>query len=1406
MRNQFAAFLLSRQHLRAGLKIFPLLGVFCLALVYSRWVAASGQPQNEPPPSEATAAVITSVKLKPTKLQVSGAGFTTTDKIEVDGKLFADTKAKGDPVKSLLSKEAASLGTGSYIVTIRAADQSRSAPFIFDNSVTNGIPKVTVTVTPPTIQVTKGQQIQLSAKALDAAGGELSGVTFTWATDNATLATVDATGKVTALGTGTVGVSASTLRNKGNAQVTIQDVQTSKPGVQITSVSPVVNEGQSLTLQAVVRDANGQVLPNAVITWKTDSPDIATVDATGKVQGVVRGFATIQASSTATTTNQTDSVALTVARVETNAETAGTAAGTGSVTVDNASRVYQTDFARQIVRRGPFGQPLELYAGLTNAPGRIDGTRTASRFNNPDGISVDNAQGNVYIADSTNHSIRCISDGGVKTVAGTETSGSADGPLAQAQFKGPRGILVTSTGDLFIADTGNHTIRFVDMKKGTVRTVAGSAGQPGKTDGTGSAARFNQPVGLAFDSAGKNIVVADSGNSLVRLVSSKGEVLTIGVLGAAAEPAAPPATRQTTPRNDEAGEDFPPAAPKAVSVDGFGNIYVAQQNGGVQVLLRSRGKYMPPINVAQAGTFAKADCVSVIATNIYVLDSGNPQQSLKRVTLAPPEIAKVDPANAQLSGGIEVQVNGRNFAPDTDVLLDGQPVSDLKIQSTSKLQFTAPAAISSGVRTLTVQHRGGIDQAPFFYDPPDLNQIPIGSMTSIAGGSQFAGDGGLALRAVLADPRSVSVDANGNVFFADTLFNRVRRVDFQSRIITTVAGTGRIGFSGDGKLATEAEFSSPESIAVDPVGNIYIADRYNGRIRRVDAATNLITTVAGGGNPTNGIGDGPALQARLEPRSVVLDGEGNLLIADQTNRRIRKLDFATGMISTIAGGGTPADNIGDGGSPLAAAFQETSAVTLDRKGRILVGDATARRIRVIDLTANRISSLSLSSNVEKDFIPYSLEVNPQNQIIIGTTGGRLIRVDTEAGTSDKIEIKGPQLGNIRDVTTDGFGNFFIADDGDYGVDKGPGRILRVDGTTMNATTYAGGGDSVGDGRNATGAFLQPNDCTANRLGELLISDGFNNRVRKVNLLNAISTVAGGGKSEKGSINDGGPATSGVLREPQGLACDALGNCYIADAANLRIRQVTPEGRIVTLAGTGEFGTNGDGGPALRAQFTTPIGLALDQRNQVLFVVDVSPLGSRIRAIDLRKGDINTIAGSTPRGFSGDNGPARQAQISRGTNVAVDGEGNIYYGDTDNHRVRRIDAKTGVITTVAGSGDIGIGKGGFSGDGGPAKSARLNAPTGLTLDNDGNLFIADAGNYRIRKVDPKTGIITTVAGIGFPGFDGDGKPALSAKIGVVFNLVTDLRGNLYLCDVLFGVVRVVKGAAAPLGINPGPGPK
>ena len=559
-----------------------------------------------------------------------------------------------------------------------------------------------------------------------------------------------------------------------------------------------------------------------------------------------------------------------------------------------------------------------------------------------------------------------------------------------------------------------------------------------------------------------------------------------------------------------------------------------------------------------------------------------------------------------------------------------------------------------------------------------------GILSLIAGNgtSGFSGENGPATSAQLSSPSGLAVDSAGNLYIADTGNRRIRKIS--NGVITTVAGNGTLGFSGDNGPAISAQLNFPFGVAVDSTGNLYISDA--NRIRKI--SNGVITTAAGiSGFPGGFSGDnGPATSAQLsEPTGLAVDSAGNLYIADTGNNRIRKV--SNGVITTVAGGGTGGDN-GPATNAALNLILPSSGVAVDSAGNLYIGEP------------DRIRKVS-------------------NGVITTVAGG--------GAPAPLVGDNGPAtsapLSYVYGVAVDSAADLFIADHDSERIRKVANGVI---------TTVAGGGYSLGDNGPATGAQLNFSQGIAvDAGGNVYIVDSSNSLIRKVSN-GVVTTVAGTGTIggfAAGFSGDNGPATNAHLAFPSGVAVDTTGNIYIADNNNLRLREVS-NGVITTVAGNGTLGFSGDNGPATSAQLVSPEGVAVDSAGN-LYVSEAN----RIRKIS--NGVITTVAGISgfAGGFSGDNGPATSAQLTSPSGLAVDSAGNLYIADTGNGRIRKI--SNGVITTVAGGGAT-------LGDNGPATSAQLS-PSGVAVDSAGNLYIADAGNSRIRKVS--NGVITTIAGGG-----------------------------------------------------------
>ncbi len=339
------------------------------------------------------------------------------------------------------------------------------------------------------------------------------------------------------------------------------------------------------------------------------------------------------------------------------------------------------------------------------------------------------------------------------------------------------------------------------------------------------------------------------------------------------------------------------------------------------------------------------------------------------------------------------------------------------------------------------------------------------------------------------------------------------------------------------------------------------------------------------------------------------------------------------------------------------------------------------------------------------------------------------------------------------------------------------------------TTIAGNGQSAfsGDGGPATQASLNdPTSVAVDAKGNVYIADFANHRIRRIGKDGIITTVAGTGTP--GFSGDGGPAALSRLSFPAGVAVDAKGALYIADCGNHRIRRVSPNGFITTLAGVGHFGFLGDGGLATQASLNSPIGVAVDAAGAV-YIADTG--NQRVRCVK-PNGTITTVAGTGVLGFYVDGGPATQAALSVPTGVVVDKKGILYIADSFNQRVRRMGPDE-VITTFAGGGDS-------LGDGGPATQASLRGPRGVAVDAAGAVYIADQHHERVRRVGPD-GLITTLAGTGTFGSSGDRGPAPEASLNSPVGVAVDTQGNVYIADRLNHCIRRIapETHAAVIGV-------
>ena len=649
-------------------------------------------------------------------------------------------------------------------------------------------------------------------------------------------------------------------------------------------------------------------------------------------------------------------------------------------------------------------------------------------------------------------------------------------------------------------------------------------------------------------------------------------------------------------------------------------------------------------------------------------------------------------------------------------------------------------------------------------DPPRTTY----TISTVAGSSSL-GDGGPAIQAQIGTVNGVAVDRFGNVYLSDTGHNCVRKVD-SSGAITTVAGNGIAGFSGDGGPATSAQLNLPYGLAVDANGYLYIADLNNNRVRRVSPSGAIQTFAGSAGNGSSGDG-GPATSAQLlSPRNVALDSAGNLYISEFGAHRVRRVT-PNGTISTAAGTGI-AGFRGDGGLATAAQLAFPAGLAFDRYGNLYIADSQNQRIRQVNPSGQIATILGGSTNITL-LTPFAIAIDPAGDIFVADTTPAVHEFTVvskwtiAAGTStagfsgDGGPATAAQLTEPLDLAVDASANLYIAD---------RHRVREVNNRGLIATVA--GADylfGIGDGGAATAAELyQPSAVTLDSAGNLYIADPGTNRVRQVSASGAIATVAGTGMAAPGG--EATPAATTPLMTPTSVAVDRFGNLLIVETGANRVRQIAADGRIRTLVGTGAAGLGPDALPPAETQLRAPRGLCRD-RFGALYVVDTA--NHRVLLVP-PVGVVTTAAGNGASGAAGDGGPAPFAQLNQPTACAVDSAGDLYIADTYNHRIRKVD-NTGIISTVAGNGVAGD-----SGDEGPATSANLHAPGGVTVDDNGNIYISDTGNHSIRQVT-RDGAMHTIAGLAVAGFAGDGGPALSASLNSPGGILLDGSGDLYFAD-------------------------
>lgn len=602
-------------------------------------------------------------------------------------------------------------------------------------------------------------------------------------------------------------------------------------------------------------------------------------------------------------------------------------------------------------------------------------------------------------------------------------------------------------------------------------------------------------------------------------------------------------------------------------------------------------------------------------------------------------------------------------------------------------------------------------------------------------------------------------------------------------------------------------------------GHVYVSGR--GVIRRINPATGEQAVVAGSGIAATDGDGGPATQAHVDPRSMTIDGAGNLMFVD-ANRSVRRIDAGTGTIDTLFG--APPD---DPSSPLhTLAVEPGGSIVYSLRSMVMRWPASSPQAAIVAGTfQSGYSGDGGPATAAKLSEVNGLAVDPAGNIYLSDTANhRVRRIDT-AGiittvAGDGTAGSGGDGGPATSAQVGGPTGLEFAPDGDLLIATTT-SVRRVDAETGVISTVAGTGERgfSGDGGPAVAARLQTvHEMSAAADGTLYLADA--TRVRRIDPGGVIETVAGNGSGTH--AGDGGPALDAQFSAHSGVAVSPDGDLYFIDFADrYMVRRVDRDTlTVTTVAGAGEPGDRGDGGPAVDATLSEPRDLAFDRHGN-LFIAEY--LGYSVRRVDADTGVITTVAGDGRwwLGPATDGIPATEESLGPVDGVAVADDGTLYLSDFDNARVRRVDPQTGIITTVPGTDGIGYPAGlalddagglyvahlygygvrrydlatgavtliagaGYSGsddDGIPATSARLHDVQHMAIASDGAVLLADAGTHRVRRVDPTTGIITTVAGDGVNGSAGDGGSATAARLASPTGVAIDAHDNLYISEWL-----------------------
>jgi sugar lactone lactonase YvrE len=1053
------------------------------------------------------------------------------------------------------------------------------------------------------------------------------------------------------------------------------------------------------------------------------------------------------------------------------------------VTVDIWSNVYVADAGNNCIRKISPNGTVTTLAGSPNN-GYTDGDGVNAQFSNPYSVATD-ALGNVYVADRDNHKIRKITPNGVVTTLAGGEAGYADGAGDAAQFNYPFGLCVDINNNVFVADQMNNKIRKI-TPDGVVTTLAG--GEAGYADGIGSNAQFGQATGIAVTADG-NLYVADVGNNRIRKIDSNGMVTTI-------------AGNASIGYANGIGANAKFAYPYSVAIDAANNIYVADRDNHkirkitlnppytISPTLPAGMNFDTTIGVLNGipTTTTPNTTYAIIAYNgagsdtttlNFAINSATPTIQYSGVVTnycinqnivplnpthpcgSPSAVPLVTTWVGSGSSGYADGVAGNVlFSVPRDITINGS--GNLYVSDGNRIRKITPDGVvttlagsgvwgyADGIGT-NAQFSGadGIctDSEDNLYvsDGSSIRKItPDGVVTTLAGSGVWGYADGAAASAKFNSPRDVVTDANGNVYVSDYGNYRIRKIT-PNGMVSTLAGSGVSAYV-DG-VGSSAQFFSPGKMVIDVAGNLYVND--SRRIRKI-TPDGVVTTLAGS---TQGYADGTGTNAQFSFLNAIgINPAGNLYVSD--DNRIRKIT-PNGVVSTLAGSGIAgyADGI-----VANAQFRGPVGIAIDPAGNKYVIESGNCRIRKITQAAYRVSPL----------LPPGMNLNPTTGIISGNP--------TQVTPNIIYTITAyNEIGNSSTTLTFSIGLSSVI----YN-DVASEYCLGESISPINPVYNCGIPNKV----QWVSTFASiPQDVykiSRDTMGNVYVAEKY--KVLKITTNGVISTLAGNGIP--GDIN--GTGTNAQFNDLGDITVDVLGNVYVTERGSYKIRKITPDGIVSTLAGSNVSGyADGIGG---NAKFINPIAITIDAATNNIYVID----NRRIRKIT-PNGIVSTLAGDGTEGQI--DGVGTSARFDYPSYLTTDVAGNVYVAQEahldDKCRIRKVTPE-GIVSTLI-------------------EWVNMNASiiyfSGIVADNSSNIYITQSGVYgaafvsRILKITPN-GTLSTIATNKQGYIEGSLEVAEIDNLG---GLTKDNEGNLYFIQFPFmgtGTERISKITFLPAyDINP-----